>query len=130
MSSRSSRATSSCAGVGVDPLMAHLPSSGVGVTLKPHAFDTVGEAFGEDQGHYLLVIPDENYDAARKLASRAGYTLGFMGTFGGDDIRASEMVHRDGGSNPPEERTAFSVPLATLRAAHEGWLPKYMAGGS
>lgn len=103
-------------------------SSNVGAKLKPSAVDTVGEAFGEDQGHYILAVPAAGYLAADRLAGAAGFGLGFMGTFGGDAICASETVQRDGGSNPPQERTAWTIPLATLRAAHEGWLPGYMSG--
>ncbi|QMW22825.1 phosphoribosylformylglycinamidine synthase subunit PurL [Sandaracinobacteroides saxicola] len=66
---------------------------------------TTAQAFGEDQGRYLLTLP------AGTPPPPTGLPLRLIGTAGGDSI-----VLADG----------TSVPLASLRAAHEGWLPALM----
>ena len=64
--------------------------------------------FGEHQSCYLLTTPDPNGLLLR--ASDAGVLAKPLGTTGGDSIKA------DG----------WSVSLADLRAAHEGFFPKLM----
>ena len=85
-------------------------ASGVGLTLTlpvgalPHAF-----LFGEDQARYLVATgePERILNAARD----SGVPAHIVGAAG------SEFVAVEG---------LFSLPLAELRAAHEGWLPAYM----
>jgi phosphoribosylformylglycinamidine synthase len=83
-------------------------ASGVGVTLKlgaePHA-----ALFAEDQARYLLGVAD----AAPVLsaAQAAGVPARVIGEAGGDALAAEAL---------------FSLPLARLREAHEGWMPSYM----
>jgi phosphoribosylformylglycinamidine synthase subunit PurL len=68
--------------------------------------------FGEDQGRYVLCLDpmraEEILDRARLLALPAR----IIGRTGGDAIALKD-----------EE----PLPLAELRAAHEAWLPEYMA---
>jgi phosphoribosylformylglycinamidine synthase len=97
-------------------------ASGAGVRLlappagiPPHAF-----LFGEDQARYLIstAIPDtilEQAEAASVPATLVGSTRGetiLVGASHGDTITVEGL---------------FSLPLAELRAAHEAWLPAYMA---
>jgi phosphoribosylformylglycinamidine synthase len=97
-------------------------ASGVGVRLlepiseiPPHAF-----LFGEDQARYLLstAIPETILEEARA----AGVPASIIGFTEGETILVGsarrESLSVDG---------LFSLPLDELRAAHEAWLPAYMA---
>ena len=70
--------------------------------------------FGEDQGRYVIAADPDKADAIHKAAAAAKVPLRLLGRVGGDAIVL------DG--EPP-------LPLATLKAAHEGWLPHFMAHG-
>ena len=89
-------------------------ASGVGVTLRAssnaHAHPYL---FGEDQGRYLLGVADPT--PILEAARAAGVPASLAGAAGGEAL-ASEGL--------------FSIDLAELRAAHEGWLPRYMASVS
>jgi phosphoribosylformylglycinamidine synthase len=69
--------------------------------------------FGEDQGRYLLTT--RKADALAAAAEAAGVPARVIGFTGGDGLTVKG------------ER---SISLGELRAAHEGWLPRYMAGGA
>ena len=73
-------------------------------SAAPHAF-----LFGEDQARYLLAVKDPApiLDAARV----AGIEAAVVGKAGGQAVAAEGL---------------FSLPLAELRAAHEGWMPSFM----
>jgi phosphoribosylformylglycinamidine synthase len=87
-------------------------ASGVGMELSPtsalhaHAF-----LFGEDQGRYLIATTEP--DPIVAAAHTAGLNVALAGQAGGADFAC---------------HTLFRIPLARLRAAHEGWMPAYMAG--
>jgi phosphoribosylformylglycinamidine synthase len=66
--------------------------------------------FGEDQGRYLVAGADPQTLIAR--AQQAG-------------VHASVVGHAGGVAFASEEGL-FSIPLARLREANEGWLPRYM----
>jgi phosphoribosylformylglycinamidine synthase len=89
-------------------------ASGVGVALRAsssaHAHPYL---FGEDQARYLLAVSDPEPILA--AARAAGVPASLAGAAGGEAV-ASEGL--------------FSVSLAELRAAHEGWLPGFMARAS
>ena len=70
-------------------------------------------AFGEDQGRYVVTTRDPQ--AILERATRADRFTAPIGTTGGDSI-AGRL------DNGPEWR----VPLADLRAAHEGFFPNLM----
>jgi phosphoribosylformylglycinamidine synthase len=86
-------------------------ASNVGLELSPtslahaHAF-----LFGEDQGRYLIAAlePDPIIAEARE----AGLNVALAGQAGGADFACHDL---------------FRIPLERLRAAHEGWLPAYVA---
>jgi phosphoribosylformylglycinamidine synthase len=73
-----------------------------------HAF-----LFGEDQGRYVLAVdPDRAMDIL--YAARAGGVPAMvLGLTGGDSLIL------------PDEQ---AISVAELKAAHEAWLPNYMAG--
>jgi len=81
----------------------------IGVTL-----DLPGRSaalFGEDQGRYVVTVPA---DSAEAVLADLGQTARRIGTTGGPD-----------GDKAVAIGTA-SVPLATLREAHEGFFPGLM----
>jgi phosphoribosylformylglycinamidine synthase len=93
-------------------------ASGCGVTLVPDRDpeETRSEPglFGEDQGRYLIAATE---DQCREWESH-GFLPAVLGKFGGDSIVLRTGTGKDG--------TEYTVPLKTLRDAHEGWLPTYM----
>jgi phosphoribosylformylglycinamidine synthase subunit PurL len=72
--------------------------------------------FGEDQGRYVVTTRDAATVRAR--ATEANIFSIPLGTTGGDAI-GFDMIDRDG---------VQSIPLATLRAAHERFFPALMDG--
>ncbi|WP_374468974.1 phosphoribosylformylglycinamidine synthase subunit PurL [Phenylobacterium sp.] len=87
-------------------------ASGVGVQLTPdeslpaHAF-----LFGEDQARYLIATPAA--DALLAAAEACGVPARIVGEAGGDVLAVPGL---------------FSLSLAQVRAAHEGWMPRFMEG--
>ena len=77
--------------------------------LPPHA-----TWFGEDQARYVIAASPDKADAIHKAAAAAKVPLRLLGSVGGDAITL------DGES---------ALPLAALWAAHESWLPRFMAHG-
>jgi len=73
--------------------------------------------FSEDQAQYALAVDNAGLDVLRSLAQKHNQRFRNFGSFGGKDI-----------SLKSRGQLKVSLPLATLRAAHEGWLPKYMRG--
>jgi phosphoribosylformylglycinamidine synthase subunit PurL len=85
-------------------------ASNVGVKLAPAAGLPVHAAlFGEDQARYLVAV-DNGYTVLA-AAKAAGVPAAIIGQAGGESLAVEGL---------------FALPLATLRDAHEGWLPKYM----
>ncbi|AWN52994.1 phosphoribosylformylglycinamidine synthase subunit PurL [Methylobacterium sp. 17Sr1-1] len=69
--------------------------------------------FGEDQGRYLLAVEPDAVADLLYSASAQGIDAAVIGVTGADSLTL-----------PGDE----IVDLETLRKAHEGWLPTYMAG--
>ena len=84
-------------------------ASGVGVTLTLPVGPIHALLFGEDQARYLLGVDDA--DAVLAAAATAGVPAMAIGKAGGGALAVKDL---------------FSLPLAELRAAHEGWMPAYM----
>jgi phosphoribosylformylglycinamidine synthase len=70
--------------------------------------------FGEDQGRYVVTTRDP--DQVRTIANAAQLFTVPIGTTGGDGL-VFDLVGRGGRQ---------SLPLADLRAAHEGFFAKLM----
>jgi phosphoribosylformylglycinamidine synthase len=86
-------------------------ASNVGVTLNATSHEHAHfYLFGEDQARYLIATTDPDTLIAK--AHTAGVHASIAGKAGGD-VFASEAG-------------LFSLPLQTLRDAHEGWMPGYM----
>ena len=87
-------------------------ASGVGIELSPTSLTHAhGFLFGEDQGRYLIATADP--DPIATAGRAAGLNIALAGQAGGTDFACHEL---------------FRIPLERLRAAHEGWMPAYMAG--
>jgi phosphoribosylformylglycinamidine synthase subunit PurL len=76
-----------------------------------HPNNVPGHAFwfGEDQGRYIIAVPD--YVAFARAAEAAGVPAMRLGTSGGQDLTLP-----DGGS----------ISVAALREAHERFFPSWM----
>ena len=86
-------------------------AGGVGARLSAGPPDIPGHAFwfGEDQGRYVLAVPDAG--ALIRAAEVAGVPAVRLGYSGGQDLTLP-----DGGT----------ISVAALRAAHEGFFPAWM----
>ena len=92
-------------------------AGGLGAEIwRPERQDSMspnhGWLFGEDQGRYILCVPDAApvLDAARA----AGLPAVVIGRTGGDSLKLD---------------TGHTISVAALRAAHEAWFPAYMNAG-
>ena len=87
-------------------------AANVGVTLNATSHDHAHfYLFGEDQARYLIATSDPGALIAKGNA--AGLHASVAGQAGGDAFASAAGL--------------FSVPLQTLRDAHEGWMPGFMA---
>ena len=85
-------------GVELDDLPAPLPAHGLW--------------FGEDQARFVVAASPEKADAIHKAAAMAKVPVRLLGKVGSDSIKLQ--------SEAP-------LPIASLRAAHESWMPRFMA---
>jgi phosphoribosylformylglycinamidine synthase len=89
-------------------------ASGIGVTVEPprgtalHAW-----CFGEDQGRYLLAVPDSHVPTVLEMARSSDVAVRVIGVTGGDSLILK-------GTGP--------ISVADLKAVNEGWMPAFMAG--
>jgi phosphoribosylformylglycinamidine synthase II len=70
--------------------------------------------FGEDQGRYVVAAGPSDAAAILSEAAKAKVPARIIGKVGGDTLTLADQS---------------PLPLATLRAAHQRWLPEFMAGG-
>ena len=95
-------------------------ASGIGANIVDlEGQDPVLQYFGEDQGRYLVTLNlDPQGDAMLALwedAQKRGVFCPWIGTTGGSDLVLG---------------AARAVPVAALKAAHDGWFPRYMDGAA
>jgi len=85
----------------------------VGVTVDLLNGDTPAHAwlFGEDQGRYLVALPADQVDGFLATAQAASVPAQVIGATGGSAVQLGDET----------------IALDTLRTAHEGWMPSYMA---
>ncbi|TSE05721.1 phosphoribosylformylglycinamidine synthase subunit PurL [Mesorhizobium intechi] len=93
-----------------------MASSGIGATLPGLVgTDPIPVWFGEDQGRYLLTLSidphGEEWDAIRKQQGELGIFAPWIGSTGGDALKLGD---------------ARAIPVSELKAAHEGWFPRFM----
>jgi len=89
-------------------------ASGIGASVNQlNDLDPIPVFFGEDQGRYLVTVSTDHIDAVLEEASALGIFAPWIGNTAGDTLELGE---------------ARPIPVADLKAAHEGWFPGYMAG--
>ncbi len=91
-------------------------ASGIGAELQmPVDMDPIPVWFGEDQGRYLVTISHADPGLVRDIqdeAAELGLAAPWIGETGGTELKLA-------GARP--------IPVADLKAAHEGWFPRFMA---
>ena len=90
-------------------------ASGVGVEIYGPESGHAGYLFGEDQNRFVIAVDAADEEATHQKLKDLGLPYTQVGKFKGDTIEFTLV-----GSE------AQSISLATLREAHEGWLPTYM----
>src|SRR5207248_3367750 len=69
--------------------------------------------FGEDQSRYILAVSAAIADTVLADATKHGVKATAIGQCGGDSLNIPDVL---------------AIPVAQLRAAHEGWFPAFMSG--
>ena len=88
-------------------------ASGIGATLEPpHALPAHGWWFGEDQGRYVLAVPQDRLAEVLEAAQNGDVSARVIGATGGGSLTLS------GGK---------SISVQELRSLNEGWLPEFMS---
>jgi phosphoribosylformylglycinamidine synthase II len=92
-------------------------ASGIGAKLAPLHGDVpfFAWAFGEDQGRYVITVSAANAAELVAQAKASGIRMFRIGETGGDEIALAD------------EGSFHAVKIGELKAAHEGWMPNYMA---
>ncbi len=93
----------------------------IGAKIEPELkIWTQAWLFGEDQGRYLVTVPDDKAfqwaelePSGLYLLQRGDVSFRLLGKTGGNSLRLAQWA---------------DIPLATLRAAHEGFFPALMDG--
>lgn len=93
--------------------MALAGKRGATIDVPPSAEHPHAWLFGEDQGRYLVTLPENKADALLAAASTAGVPAQRIGITGGTHVCVTGLL---------------DVRLADLAQAHEEWLPGLMAG--
>jgi phosphoribosylformylglycinamidine synthase len=86
---------------------------GARIRIPTDVRSRIGWLFGEDQGRYLLAVAFADVAPLLAAAAAEGIVAREVGHTGGDALIL--------GDRPP-------ISLATMRRAHESWLPQYMDG--
>ncbi|QJQ31219.1 phosphoribosylformylglycinamidine synthase subunit PurL [Sphingomonas lacunae] len=94
--------------------MALASDMGATISVVPQIANPAAILFGEDQGRFIVTTA--NPELVRARANEANLFVADLGVTGGETL-AFDMIER-GGLHP--------IPLADLRAAHEGFFPKLM----
>lgn len=88
-------------------------AAGFGGEVKLPSGDEFEIGFGEDQARYVLTCPAEQAEAVIAACEALGVPVAKLGLTGGDTLTFTGLG---------------TISVAQLKAAHEGWLPGYMAG--
>jgi len=85
-----------------------------------------GQMFGEGQGRYLIAGHDHEDMTIAQLARDAGIPCSRIGLTGGDYM--PEILSVSWNDEERYKTPICEIPLADLRAAHEGFFPALMQG--
>jgi phosphoribosylformylglycinamidine synthase len=90
-------------------------AGGIGATLPecPYPMPCHAYLFGEDQGRYVIAVDPDSASDILYSAGPKGLNIAVIGMTGGALLTL-----------PGEE----AISVEELKAAHESWLPDYMAG--
>ena len=90
-------------------------AGGIGASLAaaPEGLPLHAFLFGEDQGRYLLAVDADQAPDILYEATALGIPATIIGMTGGDSL-----ILPDG----------EAISVQDLKAAHEAWLPRFMAG--
>jgi phosphoribosylformylglycinamidine synthase len=91
-------------------------ASGIGATIPGlTGTDPIPVWFGEDQGRYLLTLSIDpqsgEWDRICEEQGKLGIFAPWIGTTGGSTLKLGD---------------ARAIPVSELKAAHEGWFPRFM----
>jgi len=101
-------------------------SANIQVRIHADPDAPVEALFGEDQGRYLIALSLEQMDQAFERLQEADIPGQHVGDFFDETFTEGPGVF----ITFEDMEKGHHLPLSTLRAAHEGWLPNYMKGGS
>lgn len=88
-------------------------AAGFGAEVKLPSGDEFEIGFGEDQARYVLTCPADQAEAVIAAVEATGAPIAKLGLTGGDALTFTGLG---------------TISVAQLKAAHEGWLPGFMAG--
>jgi phosphoribosylformylglycinamidine (FGAM) synthase-like enzyme len=90
-------------------------ASGIGAEVQlPGGADPIRAWFGEDQSRYVVTVSHADPGLVRDVQDQAaarGVPALWIGETGGTDLKLAG---------------ARALPVADLKAAHEGWFPRFM----
>ncbi|RWB70697.1 MAG: phosphoribosylformylglycinamidine synthase subunit PurL [Mesorhizobium sp.] len=91
-------------------------ASGIGASIPGlTGTDPIPVWFGEDQGRYLLTLSIDpqsgEWDRICEEQAKLGIFAPWIGTTGGSTLKLGD---------------ARAIPVSELKAAHEGWFPRFM----
>ena len=89
-------------------------ASGIGAVIdQPDSTDAIAAFFGEDQGRYLITLRAQDADRFfAEIAPASGVSAVRLGVTGGASLKLGN---------------AHAIPVADLKAAHEGWFTSFMS---
>ncbi|PJI37585.1 phosphoribosylformylglycinamidine synthase subunit PurL [Ferrovibrio sp.] len=103
-----------CADGGLAVALADMAmAAGFGAEVTLPSGDEFEIGFGEDQARYVVTCPADRAEAVIAAVEVSGAPVAKLGLTGGDTLTF---------------RGLGTISVAQLKAAHEGWLPGYMAG--
>jgi phosphoribosylformylglycinamidine synthase II len=87
-------------------------AGGIGAHIVlPNQMAPIPFLFGEEQGRYLLSVPEDKVNDIFAAAAKAGIFILMLGKTGGEALKWDDLGE---------------IGLDALREAHESWLPEYM----
>jgi phosphoribosylformylglycinamidine synthase len=96
----------------------------LGFDVQMFGNDTA-DAFGEDQGRYIVAFPGENHRAVNHVARSLGIPTFNLGVVKGDKVSIRSSNDPMIGDSQPGR---WSLPLADLRVANEAFFKNWMDG--
>lgn len=84
-----------------------------GAKLSKLSSDNAEVLFGEDQARYVITMKADQAETVLAAAKTAGVPAAQIGIVCGDELKLDDSC---------------SISVQSMKQAHEGWLPNYMAG--